>query len=174
MVNLNLNNGYTIGTLTLDELKVVEELNERCSDYYLLHEGEPPSEKDALEIFNVLPPGKNYEDKFVLGIIKDENELVGIIDIVKNFPVEGEWMLGLLYIDPKERRKGLGKLVHETLAQWAIKLGAKSFRIGVLEENYKGKKFWSSLGYQKIKEGSKTDSKQKSHIINVMTVQIGN
>ena len=159
-------------------MQAVKDLNEKCSDYYLLHESEQPSEKHALEIFKALPPGKNYDDKFVIGIfkdnngiLKDKNELIGIIDLVKNFPVDGEWMLGLLYIDPQERGKGLGKLVYQTLAQWAIKFGAKSFRIGVLEENYQGRNFWSSLGYQKIKESYKS-SQQKIHIIHVMNVQL--
>ena len=139
-------------------------------DYYILHEGVLPSKKEALEIFSALPPGKNYEDKFVLGIFKDRNKLIGIIDIVKNFPVDGEWMLGLLFIDPEERGNGLGKLVHEALVQWAVTLGAKSFRIGVIEDNYKGKKFWSNLGYIKIKEVTNT----KKHIVNVMNFRISN
>jgi GNAT superfamily N-acetyltransferase len=50
-------------------------------------------------------------------------------------------MIGLLLIDPAERGKGLGKRVHELLTEWAIKLGAKSFRIGVIENNHIGIKF---------------------------------
>lgn len=158
-------------------MQAVKDLNGKCADYYLMHEGEQPTEKHALEIFKALPPGKNYEDKFVLGIFRDKNdlhginELLGIIDLVKNFPVEGEWMLGLFYIDPKERGKGLGKLVHQTLTQWAGKFGAKSFRIGVLEENYQGKHFWSGLGYRKVKE-SFQGSQQNRHLIHVMNLQL--
>ena len=136
-----------------------------------MHEREQPSEKQALEIFKALPPGKNYAVKFVLGIFKDKNELLGIIDLVKNFPVEGEWMLGLFYLDPEERGQGLGKLVHQTLVQWAEKFGAKSFRIGVLEENYQGRNFWSGLGYRKIKESFK-GSQQNGHLIQVMNLQL--
>lgn len=120
---------------------------------------------------NALPPGKKYKDKFVLGIYKCSNELIGIIEIVKNFSV-GEWMLGLFLIEPEERSHGLGKLVHEALSQWAITLGARSFRIGVIAENYKGKKFWSDLGYAKINEETMAFTK-KTHIVNIMTYQIG-
>jgi len=148
-------------------------LNLKCSDYYLLHDGVLPSKKEVLEKFNALPPGKNYKDKFVLEIYKCRNELIGIIEIVKNFSVYGEWMLGLLLIEPGERDNGLGKLIHEALARWTMTLGAKSFRIGVIEENYKGKKFWANLGYTKINEETMAFRK-KTHIINVMTGQIGN
>lgn len=171
MVNLSLKNDYKIESLTSDLLKIVEVLNEKCSDYYILHEGVLPSKKEALEIFGALPPGKNYQDKFVLGIFNDRDELKGIIDIVKNFPVNGEWMLGLLLIEPEERGNGLGKLVHEALVQWGITLGAKSFQIVVIEDNYNGRKFWSDLGYIKIKEAT-VDRTKKTHIVNIMTLQI--
>ncbi len=168
MVNLNLKNDYKIKSLTIDNLKSIEILNLKCSDYYILHDGVLPSKKIALEIFSDLPPGKNYEDKFVLGIYKNTNELIGIIDIIKNFPVDGEWMLGLLLIEPEERDNGLGKLIHKGSVQWAVKVGSKSFRIGVIEDNHKGKRFWSDLGYIKIKEVTNP----KKHIVNVMTFQI--
>ena len=52
-----------------------------------------------------------------------------------------------------------------------IRYTTKSFRIGVIEDNYKGKKFWSDLGYIKIKEAT-VNKLEKSHIVNVMTSQI--
>lgn len=168
MVDLSLKNDYKIKSLTLDKLKMIEVLNVKCSDYYLLHDGVLPSKKEALEIFDSLPPGKVCEDKFTLGIYKSTNELIGVIDIVKNFPVNGEWMLGLLLIEPEERGNGLGKLTHEALVQWAITLGMKSFRIGVIEDNYRGKKFWSDMGYIKIKEAT-VEKTKKTHVVNVMT-----
>jgi RimJ/RimL family protein N-acetyltransferase len=66
-----------------------------------------------------------------LGVFKDSNKLIGIIAIVRNFIAVGQWIIGLMLIDPEERGNGLGKKVHGALVKWAIKLGAKSFRIGV-------------------------------------------
>lgn len=171
MVNLTLKNDYTIKSLTKDSLKAIEIFNVECSDYYLLHEGVLPSKKEALEIFNDLPPGKNYEDKYSLGIFRYTNDLIGIIDIVRDFPVVGEWMVGLLLIKPEERNNGLGKMIHEALVQWAITLGAKSLRIGVIEDNFKGKKFWSDLGYIKIKEAI-LEKEAKTNVVNVMNFRI--
>jgi GNAT superfamily N-acetyltransferase len=171
MVKLILKNDYKIKELTLKKQKTLKILNQKCTDYYLLHDGVLPSKKEVLEIFNALPPGKNYKDKHVLGVYKCRNELIGIIEIIKNLPVNGEWMIGLLVIEPEERDNGLGKLIHEALSQWAITLGAKSFRIGVIEENYKGKRFWSNLGYIKVNEETMAFTK-KTHIVNVMTYQL--
>jgi RimJ/RimL family protein N-acetyltransferase len=171
MEKLYLQNGYVIKSLTMDDIEITKALCLRCSDYYLLHDGILPSREKAEEIFTALPPDKSYEDKFVLGIFKNSNEIIGIIDIVKNFPDEGQWIIGLLIIDPGERGNGLGKRVHELLTEWAVKLGAKSFRIGAIEDNHKGIKFWSGLGYTKIKE-VEMDFAAKSHTVNIMTVPI--
>ena len=141
MQDINLMNGYKIKFLCIGNHKIVRKLCEKCSDYYILHEGILPSKEDIDKIFTILPPNKNNEDKFVLGIYKFDYELVGIVDIVRDFPSDGEWMLGLMLIEPDERRNGLGKIVHEALTKWAINLRAKSFRVGVIEDNYKGISF---------------------------------
>lgn len=167
---INLLGGYRIKFLCTDNLNIVEKLCEKCSDYYFLHDGVLPSMKEVNEIFIALPPNKNYEDKFVLGIFRFDNNLVGIVDIVKNFPTVGEWMLGLMLIEPEERGNKLGTIVHKALSEWATKLGAKSFRIGVIQENYKGIKFWSGLGYKKIKEID-MEFISKTHVVNVMRLQ---
>ncbi|KEI01249.1 GNAT family N-acetyltransferase [Clostridium botulinum] len=172
MQNINLSNKYNIRKLFKDNEYIVEKLCEKCSDYYILHDGIIPSKQKVKEIFIALPPNKNYKDKFVLGVYKFD-ELVGIVDIVKNFPTMGEWMLGLIVIDPEERGNGLGKRVHKELVAWAKALGAKSFRVGVIEENYKGIKFWSSLGYKKIKEIN-MDFIAKTHVVNVMRLKLNN
>lgn len=169
--DFNLQNDYKIKYLTVENIELVDSLCKKCSDYYILSDGIMPSKDDSKEIFTSIPPNKSYEDKFVLGIFSCSNELIGIIDIVKDFPVNGQWMLGLMLIAPEERGKGLGKIVHEALVQWAIKLGAESFRIGVIEDNHKGIEFWIDLGYTKIKEVTMDFSKKK-HIVNVMTLQV--
>ena len=172
MQNINLINGYKIKYLSAANNKIVEKLCEKCSDYYILHDGILPSKEQIDEIFTALPPNKNYEDKFVLGIYKFD-ELIGIVDIIKDFPTVGEWMLGLMLIEPEARGNGLGEIVHEALVGWAKKLGAKSFRIGVIEDNYKGINFWSGLGYTRIKEVN-MDYTEKTHIVNVMRLQFFN
>lgn len=173
MQNINLWNGYKIKSISVDNQNIVKKLCEKCSDYYILHDGILPSEEEIIDgVFTALPPSKKHEDKFVLGIYKFDLELVGIVDIVRDFPTIGQWIIGLMLIEPRERRNGLGKIVHEALVKWAISFGgAKSFRIGVIEDNYKGINFWSSLGYTKVKEVN-MDFSEKTHILDVMTLKL--
>lgn len=152
-------------------LKIVQGLCEKCTDYFLLSEGTSPSENAAAEIFDALPPGKTYTDKYIFGIEHSDGKLAGVIDLVKNYPSDGVWMLGLLLLDPEERGQGIGRAAHRALATWAGALGAESFRIGVIEENRGGKQFWEALGYTKEKE-IRLEFGKKEHQIHVMTLNL--
>ena len=68
MCNIIMENGYRIGRLGEDERAAVLDLCVRCADYYLLHCGKLPAQKEVAEIFEDLPPNKEYNDKFVLGV----------------------------------------------------------------------------------------------------------
>jgi len=171
MVNLEVSNGYKIKTIEDNSLKEIERLIFECSDYYKLCADAPPSKDDALEIFTALPPGKQYEDKYSLGVFNTSNRLIGVVDIVKNYPATGEWMLGLLLIKPNERSNGLGRTIHAGLVEWARTNGAASIRIGVIEDNIKAEKFWFELGYVKIKTAV-FEKKMKKSTVNVMRLDI--
>lgn len=172
MKDINLDNGYSIKELSLNNKGDISTLYKKCLDYYLMHyeTTDINIEEDANDLFFSLPANKNYKDKFILGIFNKLNELVGVIDIVRDFPEDNEWIIGLMLIEPKERNKNLGKIVHNALVNFTKPLGAKSFRIGVINENIIGKKFWSSLGYKKIKEVN-MNFKGVSKIVNVMTLK---
>lgn len=170
MQDILLENGYTISLLGQSDYSAVTALNQRCADHYLLHNGRVPREDDTSEIFLELPPGKDYPDKFVLGVFSAEKTLVGIIDLICNYKSEEEWTLGLMLLDPAQRGKGLGRTVHTAIIAWAKARGATSFRLGVIEDNLKGQKFWSSLGYKKISEKNmRFDDETKR--VNVMSLQ---
>nr|WP_300090370.1 GNAT family N-acetyltransferase [Sedimentibacter sp.] len=171
-INIDLKNGYKIKTINKnDNINQVYGLCKRCSDYYLLHDGTYPNYEDAEEIFTSLPPNNTYEDKFVAGIFSPENELAGLMEVVRNYPEPDSWIIGLMFIDPDERKNGLGRMSHDAVKNLAINSGAKMFRLGAVEENTNGVMFWSSLGYKKVKE-AKRDYKKKTHNLYTMTMEL--
>lgn len=111
---IDLINGYEITQLSKQDNHVVEELCNKCSDYYILSGGALPSKDSVSALFTGLPPNKNLEDKFLLGVYKS-NRLIGIIDIIRDYPTISEWLIGLLLLEPEERGKGLGTIIHEAL-----------------------------------------------------------
>jgi len=146
-----INKDLRIKTLNLSDTDSIGHLLNECEDYYLLHNGVPHTREDIEEILTCLPPNKQSQDKFVLGIFY-QDELIGIIDLVRDFPIIGQWIIGLLLLKKKERGKGLGKLVHNALSEIVLKSTGDSLRIGVIKENINGFNFWKNLSYKKVKE----------------------
>ncbi len=128
--------------------KELLKLFEQCTDYFELVEGEVP--KDTNDFFLSFPPSNSIEDKINLGLFK-EDTLIGAVDIIKDYPEEKEWIIGLMIIDKDYRKAGLGRYVHDLIKTMAKNLGAKKLRIGVAEQNLSALEFWKTLGYKEIK-----------------------
>lgn len=62
MKDIELTCRYKIKRLSKDDNKVVEELCEKCSDYYILSGGVFPSKEEINDIFTDLPANKKIED----------------------------------------------------------------------------------------------------------------
>lgn len=140
-----------IVSLNLDDMESVDQLCNECEDYFLMVNGAVHTEEDTEEILTALPPEKELKDKFVLGIFYRE-EMIGVIDLIKDYPVIDQWIIGLFLLKEKDRNKGIGKLVHDALIEVVLRDNGKSLTLGVVKENIKGLKFWENLGYKTIRE----------------------
>ena len=138
---------YKLMYLTRDEEPQVEALLERCADYLDLVAGVEPSRKLARDLLTALPPGKHREDKMLLGVFAEAGELVGLLDVVRNYPAPGVWFLGLLLLEPAQRGYGLGEKLYEAFERWAKALGAEEIRLSVAEQNEAAFRFWKRLGF---------------------------
>jgi GNAT superfamily N-acetyltransferase len=151
-----ISSNYTIRQLNTADLAKLQELCEKCTDYFELAEGNPAGENAAHHILTGLPEGKQNSDKFALGVFFNNTEnLIGVIDIVQNFPISGEWILGLLLIDPIYRNRGTGQEVYRALSEWCRKNAAISMRIGVLKDNDHALRFWQRLGFVEVERKNK-------------------
>lgn len=160
--------GYYSSILTKEnDVEMVQSLFESCSDYYELAEGKPTSPTAGEKVFTDLPPDKGYEDKTVLGFFDQKNNLIGLMDIIKNYPTKEVSLIGLLLIDPSHRSKGLGKEILSELSKWEFNKGVKVLRVAVLEENKNAYKFWRAVGFQE--EGTRPyvvgDKETKVHVM---------
>lgn len=162
---------YKLKVITYDSIELIESLCTKCIDYYGSYYGQYNITDVTKEVFEDIPPNKDYIDKFVFGVFKNNSQLVGIIDIVRDFPTQEEWIIGLMLIEPNERKNKLGTKIHKSLIKWATDLGAKPFRIGVIKDNHVAMKFWSNLGYKKIKEVN-MDLCGKKNIVYVMRLEL--
>lgn len=141
---------YEIRRLSTDNEAEIQDLCERCSDFFELTEGRRPEKDAANNILFDLPSGKGLEDKFVFGVYNGNEVLVAIIDIIRDYKETGEWIIGLFMLDPRERGNGLGRKIHELIKKWISQENGSKLRIGVVEANRRGYKFWREMGYFEV------------------------
>ena len=166
-----LENDYFIKMLHVEDATIVQHLCERCIDYFEIVEGRLPEKEAGLDILNDLPPEKESKDKRVFGCFNEHHFLIAVIDILADYPDKGEWIIGLLMIDPKERGKGLGKVLHEFIKDYVLMYKADKLRIGVAQENTKVYSFWKSLGYDEIKRVNMRYG-NKDNVVVVMNLRV--
>lgn len=142
--------GHRVQRLSLTDAGTLQSLYERCSDYHVEHEGVPTRPTAAAEELAALPPGKAPADKFSLGIYSPEGEMVGYLDLVRDFPSAGEWQIGLLMLDPAVRGAGLGERVCRAAESWVAERGGRTISLGVLEHSPRAARFWRRMGFEEV------------------------
>ncbi len=119
-----------------------------CRDYVELVTGAPPGPDEARELLTALPPGKTSEDKFAIGFFDAPGHLVGLLDVIRDYPQAREWYLGLLLFGPSSRGKRLGERVVRRLEEWVRAEGGTAIHLIVTEENPGAIRFWRRMGFE--------------------------
>jgi GNAT superfamily N-acetyltransferase len=148
--------------LTEHDASDVADLYARCSDYFLLQDGEPPTLADARELFSDVPPEKEVRDQTVFGW-RGTDGLYAIAAILQDYPVNGTWYLGFMIVDPARRGRGVGRVIYSVLEDWAASHGAGEIRLAVLAHNKAGERFWRSLGFEEVRRVGPDTFKTRSH-----------
>jgi GNAT superfamily N-acetyltransferase len=133
----------------LDEQRTAElqAFFEGCSDYFELVTGQPPGADEAADLVRSVPRGKGPEDKFVIGLFDAPGHIVGVLDVIRDFPKAGEWYLGLLLFEPTLRGKKLGDRVYHRLEDWVRAQGGAVLHLIVEEVNPGALRFWQRMGF---------------------------
>lgn len=164
--------GYTVRRLGQADAADLQSLFERCSDYVEIYSGVPPRPSEGADELGALPPGKEMHDKFSLGLYDSRRELVGFIDLMRNYPVENDWWIGLLMLAPAARDQGLGSRVYEAAQEWVRSRERRTIWILVLEENSKAERFWRRQGFEEVRRGPFTAESGKAHTMIEMRHEI--
>ncbi|MFL5542497.1 MAG: GNAT family N-acetyltransferase [Longimicrobiaceae bacterium] len=142
---------HTAARLTLSDAPALQRLCECCSDYYLLEEAAPARPDTAERLLTALPPGKTHADKHVIGIHAPGGELVGVLDLIRDFPGERDWWIGFLLLDPAARAAGLGSRTVDEVARAVAAAGGTTIHLGVLEHNAAAERFWRRHGFAELR-----------------------
>lgn len=161
----------TLQKITPKDSTIVLQLFVDCADYFQLAEDKFPDTVTLSEFFEDCPPTHTLDDKISLGVFEN-NRLIGVVDMLRNYVTEGEWMIGLLLLRPTARGNGVGNIVHQQLIKIAQDGGAKQLRIGVVTQNTKGLAFWKGLGYQEIKRTEPIRFGNRDNVVIILQLAI--
>jgi len=130
----------------------LQHLLERCSDYYELHEGWPtPTDAGEYELTAAVA-GRAHEDLFVFAVQDGGGALHAMIQLLRNYPQQDVWWIGLLVVAPEMRGRGIGSLLLRHASETAAAHGATSIRLAVSVHNPRGASFWAAAEFHSVGE----------------------
>jgi GNAT superfamily N-acetyltransferase len=147
--------GPTFETRSLTDRDAAElqGLLERCADYFQVVYSREPGPAEALAVFYAGPEeGRDPKNKIFLGVTeRGRSDLVGVLDAFRDYPMPGSWYIGLLLLDPRARRAGLGAQILEEFVLFAARSGARELQLNVVEQNTLAHAFWSRHSFQEVR-----------------------
>jgi GNAT superfamily N-acetyltransferase len=142
--------GHFIGRLGDDDAAALDDLNARCADFLQLIERRSPRAGDGLAALHDRPTDAAAELKLTLGVF-GENQMIGVIDMLRGYPTPDVWYIGLLMLAPEARGRGLGSAALAAIRDWARCNGATSLRIAVQSQNAAALHFWRGHGFKQLR-----------------------
>lgn len=126
---------------------LVQLLLESAPKYSLNVSGEEANENAGKETFEAIPENFEYSNKHVIGVY-NENDLVGVIDLLIGYPNQKTAYIGLMLLSEKNQTRGIGRVVYSELEKYIDLHGAISkISLSVVESNSAVIGFWNKMGF---------------------------
>lgn len=161
--------GYSVKLLTKEDAAVLQTLYEQCSEFAVLTYGKAFAANAAREEFDDLPDGKTTQDIYIFGLFDSCNELIGMISSVRLYPNNQTWWLGLMMLNPLQRRQKIGSQFYQAFENWVLAQGVSQVSLCAIEANETGLKFWKSLGFEIIRKIEPRKYGNKMHAVYVLS-----
>ena len=136
----------------------------RSADYVHLESGQPPSHAQTTDFFTEAPPGIDPATSQHFGLYLADDALAAIATVAYGFPNPDDAYIGLLLIDPDHRGKRLGQQMLDHIFLAAQQRQATRILIAVLQENTKGHRFWSKMGFVEEMRSQPRQIGLKTHV----------
>lgn len=132
-----------------DDVAAVQALIESDPGYTERVTGHPPGPADAQSLLMSRPDGLPDDAKLVLGAWLG-NELVAVVDLLRGYPTPGTAYVGLLEVDAKHQRRGLGAAAYGLVEQYVANEWPEiqQYRLAVVDTEADVARFWRAMGFQ--------------------------
>ena len=111
---------HSVHYLNPDDIPQVQELLERCQEFWWISEGRPVPADAASSNFADAPPGYDQSRMIFLGIYSPAGRLVGLLSTAPDYPEVGAWYIGLMVLEWETHRYEQGaRLARERIHTYA-------------------------------------------------------
>ena len=167
----NLN--YSVKTLEISDADILQQLYEKCADYSHIIEGRPPSPTAAIEEFTAVPEGRSLHDKYMLGIFNSQDELIGLLEGMQNYPEDKDWWIGVIMLAPAYRRKGLLNPLLEEFEQYIAQQGMNYVMGSVAKVNSKVLRLWQQMGFKIVRQVERESNNARLRSWSIIRRKVG-
>jgi ribosomal protein S18 acetylase RimI-like enzyme len=134
-----------IRRLSKSNIDELQPFLENFNDFFMLCEG---VEASAASMLSACPPSKNINmDKLCLGIYLSD-DLIGFIDLIKDYPLDEVLTIGYLLVHPSYQSLKLGVILVDSLVVWAAQQKFKKLTLLVQKQNQRALSFWQKNQFQ--------------------------
>ncbi|NLJ48036.1 MAG: GNAT family N-acetyltransferase [Candidatus Atribacteria bacterium] len=138
----------TLKALDESKLDELQKFMTKCSDFLEFQEEHPVKPEAAEKLFNDHPKGYDCSLKQIYGIYINGNQpRIGIAEVLVQYPKPTSACVGLFMLDPSYRHRCWGDVAYRILEKEMKDQGVQHLRLGVLEKNKDGFRFWVKMGY---------------------------
>jgi len=131
------------------ELQTFYEAN---PDYFWLTQGRLPASDEAFQEFDARPPANMPYTALPMWLIRERSsgQIVGEVSVAIDLLAAGVTHLGFFMIATALHGSGFAAEVYASYEAWAIGIGARWLRLGVVEGNRRAHRFWLRHGYVEV------------------------
>jgi GNAT superfamily N-acetyltransferase len=123
-----------------------------------------------LQDFDATPPEDMPYSALPMWLIRDRasGHMLGEVSVATDLLAVGVTHLGFFIVDAARQGSGFASEVYSSYEAWAIENGARWLRLGVVEGNRRGHRFWLRNGYVEIRRRQDYVIGDLSHTLIVM------
>ena len=145
-----LSTEYSVRKLTAADIDIIYELSAENTMFYKYC---PPyvTRDSILSDMSALPPETSSNDKYYIGFFDGDN-LIGIMDLIFNYPNKNTAFIGLFMMKKSMQGKGTGSKIIDECCKLIKSEGYTFVRLGYAKGNPQSEAFWTKNGFEKTGE----------------------
>lgn len=152
---LHFSKRFVVRKMKREDVPIIYNMTSKNVQYYKFC-GRESTMEDIYKDVEIVPPGKDINDKYYVGFFEGEN-LVAVMDLIKSYPDDITAYIGFFMMNHNYQGKGLGTIIISEICEYLKEIGFGKIRLGYDKENPQSKSFWIKNKFEKVKEVPQND-----------------